>query len=80
MAATLAIPQALTGYIDQQVASGGYCKRSACVRDLAREDEREQCEARLRALIEEGLASGPPTTLAIADWAELSDIASGTIL
>jgi hypothetical protein len=36
--------------------------------------------ARLRALLEEGLASGPGTPDNDADWAELMDIAAGTSL
>ena len=76
---SFAIPESLTKYIDQRVATGGYGNRSEYIRDLVRQDQRDQAKARLRALIEEGLASGPPTPLTQTDWKELRDIASGKI-
>jgi antitoxin ParD1/3/4 len=76
---SLAIPETLAEYIDQRVAAGGYGNRSEYFRDLVRQDQREQAKARLRALVEEGLTSGPPIPLTKADWAELRDIASGKI-
>jgi antitoxin ParD1/3/4 len=76
---SLAISEALIEYIDQRVAGGGYRNRSEYIHDLVRQDQREQAKGRLRALIEEGLASGPPTPLTKVDWPELHDIASGKI-
>ena len=76
---SFAIPESLTEYIDQRVATGGYGNRSEYIRDLVRQDQREQARARLRTLIEEGLASGPPTALTPADRVELREIASGKI-
>jgi antitoxin ParD1/3/4 len=76
---SFAIPESLTEYIDRRVATGGYGNRSEYIRDLVRQDQREQAKARLRALIEEGLASGPPTVLTQADRDELRGIASGKI-
>jgi antitoxin ParD1/3/4 len=76
---SFAIPESLTEYIDQRVATGGYGNRSEYIRDLVRQDQREQARARLRTLIEEGLASGPPTALTQADRVELREIASGKI-
>jgi len=76
---SFAIPESLTEYIDQRVATGGYGNRSEYIRDLVRQDQREQARARLRTLIEEGLASGPPTALTQAERVELREIASGKI-
>jgi antitoxin ParD1/3/4 len=44
---------------------------SEYLRDLIRRDQEEQAKQRLRALIEEGLASGPPRELSPDDWAAL---------
>ena len=74
---SFAIPETLVEYIDERVAAGGYGNRSEYVRDLVRRDQREQCIERLRALITDGLASGPPTADTEADWDELENIASG---
>ena len=74
---SFAIPEALVEYIDQRVAAGGYGNRSEYVRDLVRRDQREQSIERLRVLITDGLASGPPTADTDADWDELENIASG---
>jgi antitoxin ParD1/3/4 len=76
---SFAIPESLAKYIDRRVASGGYGNRSEYIRELVRQDQREQAKARLRALIEEGLESGEAREDTEADWAELRDIAAGRI-
>ena len=76
---SFAIPESLAKYIDRRVAAGGYGNRSEYIRDLVRQDQREQARARLRALIEEGLKSGEAREDTEADWAELRDIAAGRI-
>lgn len=45
------------------------------MRDLIRKVQREQRVQRLRALVEDGLASGPGTADMPDDWAELHAIA-----
>jgi antitoxin ParD1/3/4 len=47
------------------------------VRELIRKDQREQRVQRLRALVEDGLASGPAAADTRDDWAELNAIADG---
>jgi antitoxin ParD1/3/4 len=74
---SFAIPETLVEYIDERVVAGGYGNRSEYVRDLVRRDQRKQAMDRLRILIADGLASGPPTADTKADWDELDDIASG---
>jgi antitoxin ParD1/3/4 len=61
------------------VASGEYGNTSEYVRDLIRKDQRNQRILRLRALVEEGLASGPATADTPADADELMAIARGDI-
>jgi len=45
---------------------------------LIRKDQREQAIASLRALVEQGLASGPATPDIPSDWEDLRSIARGS--
>lgn len=74
---SIAIPPTLRAYVDERVASGEYGNTSEYLRDLIRRDQREQAALRLRALIAEGLASGPPQPLNAARRAELRKRALG---
>lgn len=71
----IALPDAMRAYVAERVASGAYGNTSEYVRDLIRKDQTEQERIRLRALLEEGLASGPATPMTRADWAELDAVA-----
>ncbi len=73
----IALPDALRAFVAERVASGEYGNTSEYVRELIRKDQREQRVQRLRALVEEGLASGPATADTHEDWAELDAIADG---
>ena len=75
----IALPEALRAYVAQRVASGQYGNTSEYVREMIRKDQHEQRIQRLRALVEEGLASGPPQPVTDADWEELRAIANGAI-
>ena len=75
----IALPDALRAYVAQRVESGEYGNTSEYVRDLIRKDQREQRIQRLRALVEDGLASGKSTADKPADWDELEAIARGHI-
>lgn len=75
----IALPEPLRAYVAQRVESGQYGNTSEYVRDLIRRDQREQRIQRLRALVEDGLASGPATPDTQADWDELKAIARGDI-
>ena len=56
---TITIPEAMEEWIKTQIRSGRYGNDSEYFRDLIRRDqERRQAEEDLRALIDEGLASG----------------------
>ena len=55
----VSIPDKLKGWAEARVAEGRYSSTSDYVRDLVRRDqEREEKLQRLRAAIDEGLASG----------------------
>jgi antitoxin ParD1/3/4 len=75
----IALPDALRAYVAKRVDSGEYGNTSEYVRDLIRKDQREQRIQRLRALVEDGLASGKATADEPADWDELQAIARGDI-
>lgn len=76
---SFALPETMRSYIDARVVSGHYGNTSEYIRDLVRQDQTEQSKARLRALIEEGLASGPGTPWTEADRDEIFAIANGDI-
>lgn len=73
----VALTEAMRAYVAERVASGEYGNTSEYVRDLIRKDQREQHARRLRALVEEGLASGPAVADSNADRDELLSIARG---
>lgn len=75
----IALPDTMRSYVALRVDSGEYGNTSEYVRDLIRKDQREQEIRRLRALLQEGLDSGPGRPDTAADWQELEDIASGKI-
>ncbi len=61
MAATMniSLTEPLKRFVDEQVREGGFASTSDYVRELIRERQRRRAEETLRALIAEGLASGP---------------------
>ena len=73
----IALPEPMRAYVAERVSAGQYGNTSEYVRELIRRDQREQERLRLRALLEEGLASGPATPMTKDDWAELDAIADG---
>ena len=66
---SFALPELLREYIAERVRSGPFGNTSEYLRDLVRRDQDEQARQRLRALIEEGLSSGPaePLTVEFSD-------------
>lgn len=76
---SFALPETMRAYIDARVATGHYGNTSEYIRELVRKDQAEEAKARLRALIEEGLASGPGRPLTQADEDELFAISRGEI-
>jgi antitoxin ParD1/3/4 len=76
---SFALPETLRAYIDVRVETGHYGNTSEYIRDLIRKDQEDEAKKRLRALIEEGLQSGPPTPRTQADLDEMMAITSGEI-
>ena len=76
--ATYPQAEAMRAYDAKRVESGQFGHTSEYVRELSRRDQREQDIARLRAMVEVGLASGPARADTAEDWAELEAIVRGT--
>ncbi len=76
---SIAIPDSMRQYVCERVESGAYGNMSEYFRELVRKDQQEQGKARLRALIEEGLASGAAQPSTDSDDQELLAIARGDI-
>ena len=74
----IALPEPMRAYIVKRVESWQFGNTSKYVRELIRRDQRAQDTARLRAMVELGLASGPASADSAEDWAELEAIARGT--
>ena len=55
---TISLPESLKAFIDQQLATKGYGNVSEYFRSLLREAQKEEEDARLEALLLEGLAAG----------------------
>lgn len=62
----ISLPNSMKRFVDQQVREGDYAGASDYVRALIRKD---QDVAKLRALLQEGLDSGPPEPVTEA-WFE----------
>lgn len=74
---SFALPESMRAYIDARVSAGHYGNTSEYIRDLVRRDQEAQARARLRGLIEEGMASGPGRRRTSADTKALLTIARG---
>jgi len=68
---TISLPEALKAFVDDQIANGAYGNVSEYFRSLLREAQAKERDARLEALLLEGLASGEPKTLTPQFWTEL---------
>ena len=64
------LPDPLKDFVDAQISSGRYSSVSEYVRELIREDEKRKAEARLEAMLLEGLAS-PESELTPQDFADI---------
>jgi len=68
---TISLPDSLKEFIDREVNTKGYGNVSEYVRGLLREAQAIEADARLEALLLEGLASGKDIPLSPAFWNEL---------
>ena len=68
---TISLPESLKEFIDHQLATKGYGNMSEYFRSLLREAQEEEEEARLEALLLEGLAGGKDIPLTREFWKDL---------
>ena len=64
----ITVPESIRFLIEVHVARGGYRSISDYIIDLVRGSDEDGAEARLEALLLEGLASGPARVMAADDW------------
>jgi len=68
---TISLPESLKEFIDNQLATKGYGNVSEYFRSLLREAQEAEEEARLEALLLEGLAGGADIPLTREFWKDL---------
>jgi antitoxin ParD1/3/4 len=68
---TISLPESLKQFVDAQVASKGYDDVSEYFHSLLREAQEREADARLEALLLEGLASGDPIPIDEEYWKNL---------
>ena len=77
---TISLPESLKAFIDRQLATKGYGNVSEYFRSLLRDAQKGEEDARLEALLLEGLGSGADIPLTQEFWkdlkAEARDIAA----
>jgi antitoxin ParD1/3/4 len=74
---TISLPESLKAFIDHQLATKGYGNVSEYFRSLLREAQKEEEEARLEALLLEGLAGGDDVPMTPEFWKDLKAEARG---
>lgn len=66
----ISLPESMTRFVEEEVASGGYGTASEFIRDLLREAQKRKARAKVDALLLEGLQS-EAREMTRADWNEL---------
>ena len=74
---TISLPEPLQAFVERQVAAKDYGNVSEYFRTLLREARAKEEDARLEALVVEGLASGEDIPLTKEFWSELKSEAAG---
>lgn len=68
---TISLPDSLKAFVDRQLATKGYSNVSEYLRSLLQEAQQAEEDARLEALLLEGLAEGADVALTPEFWKEL---------
>jgi antitoxin ParD1/3/4 len=68
---TISMPESLKQFLDHEVATKGYGNVSEYMRGLLRQAQAKDADARLEALLLEGIASGKDIALTKDFWREL---------
>lgn len=67
----ISLPDPMKEFIESEVASGGYSTASEYFRELIRDAQKRRAEARLEALLLEGLDSGASAPMTRQDWDDI---------
>jgi antitoxin ParD1/3/4 len=73
---TISLPDSLKEFIEREVQTKGYGNVSEYVRGLLRDAQAKEADARLEALLIEGLSSGKDIPLTKEFWTELKQDAA----
>jgi antitoxin ParD1/3/4 len=73
---TISLPESLKDFVQRQLATKGYGNVSEYFRTLLREARAKEEDAKLEALLVEGLASGDEIPLTKEFWQELKNEAA----
>jgi antitoxin ParD1/3/4 len=68
---TISMPDSLKHFLDDEVQTKGYGNVSEYIRTLLRDAQAKTADARLQALLLEGLAGGEDITLTPGFWREI---------
>jgi antitoxin ParD1/3/4 len=74
---TISLPESLKEFINRQLATKGYGNVSEYCRSLVRTARKQEEDARLEALLLEGLASGDDVPMTREFWKDLKVEARG---
>ena len=67
----ISMPDTMRDYVEGQLESKGYASVSEYMRSLVREQQRQEAQDRLDALLLEGLDSGPAIPVTPEYWSNL---------
>src|SRR5713101_2239397 len=67
----ISLPTNQRQFVERKVSTGGYSTVSEYFRELIRQDEQREAEARLESLLLQALESGEPTPMTKGDWADI---------
>jgi antitoxin ParD1/3/4 len=67
----ISLPDNMKTFIEAEITEGGYNTASEYFRALVREAQKRKTEAKLEALLLEGLQSGEATPMTEQDWEEI---------
>jgi antitoxin ParD1/3/4 len=73
---TISLPESLKEFIEHEVRTKGYGNVSEYVRGLLRDAQAKEADARLEALLIEGLSKGEDIPLSPDFWSELKQDAA----
>ena len=73
---TISLPDSLKEFIEREVKTKGYGNVSEYVRGLLRDAQAKEADARLEALLIEGLSKGDDIPLSPDFWSELKQDAA----